>query len=119
MPANNRRSRTGMAPQTIPPRTSGSARFHQAKDLLTEWFGVSPGQAEDLLLNWSCETKTSACELATALVSDIYQGRPTGCSAEVLRHLERRLRDLSNANAVSDPPRDEAQIPRETLPEAT
>jgi len=104
MPANSSRSGSGTSSRTAPSRTSGSARFHQASELLTDWFGVSPEQADDLLLTWSCETRTSACELATALVCDIHQGRPTGCSTEVLRHLEQRLRDLGNGDLVNDPP---------------
>jgi hypothetical protein len=103
MHANDRRSQSGTASRPAPSPTSGSARFHQAKDVLTDWFGVSPEQAENLLLTWSCETRTSACEVATALMSDIVQGRPTGCRADVLRHLEQRLRDLSNGNLVHEP----------------
>ena len=110
MAVNNRRGRPRTLPQTAPSPTSGSARFRQAKDLLTEWFGVSAEQAENLLLTWSCETRTSACELATALVVDVHQGRPSDCSTKVLRHLERRLRDLGNDTITSGPPRDEAQI---------
>ena len=106
MPANNSRSRSGAtSSRTAPSPTSGAARFHQARDLLTDWFGVSREQAENLLLTWSCETRTSACEIATALICEIHQGRPTACSAEVLRHLEQRLRDLGNGALVNNPPR--------------
>jgi hypothetical protein len=104
MHENDRRSRSNTASRPAPSPTSGSARFHQAKNLLADWFGVSPEQAENLLLTWSCETRTSACELATALICDIIEGRPTGCRTDVLRHLERRLRDLSNGNPAPEPP---------------
>jgi len=72
---------------------SGSAAFQRAKGLLAAWFDLTPGEAENLLLTWACENKMSACELATALVSDIHEGRPSGCSTAVLRYLEARLRE--------------------------
>jgi hypothetical protein len=105
MAGNSSRNRSGTSSRTAPSRTSGSARFHQARDLLSDWLGVSPVQAENILLTWACEVRTSACELATALVCDISEGRPTGCNAEVLGHLEQRLRDLGRADLVDDPPR--------------
>ena len=74
---------------------SGSAAFQRAKGLLATWFGLTTGEAENLLLTWSCENKVSACELATALVNDIHQGRPSGCSTTVLRYLETRLREIA------------------------
>jgi hypothetical protein len=73
MSADSRPAPSGASVQQSPPRMSGSAAFQRAKDLLAAWFGLTPGEAENLLLTWSCENKVSACELATALVNDIHQ----------------------------------------------
>jgi hypothetical protein len=78
---------------------SGSAAFQRAKGLLAAWFDLTPDEAENLLLTWACENKMSACALATALVTDIHEGRPSGCSPAVVRYLETRLPE---AAAVSD-----------------
>lgn len=99
MSADNEPARTGASVQRSPSRMSGSAAFQRAKGLLAAWFGLTPGEAENLLLTWSCENKVSACEVATALVSDIDQGRPSGCSSVVLRYLEARLRDIATVAA--------------------
>jgi hypothetical protein len=97
MSADSRPARTGNSLQQSPSRMSGSVAFQRAKALLASWFGLAPGEAENLLLTWSCENKMSACELATALVSDIDAGRPSGCSDAVLRYLEARLREVGAA----------------------
>ena len=91
-------ARTGTSPQPSAARMSGSAAFQRAKGLLAAWFDLTPGEAENLLLTWSCENKVSACEVATALVSDIHEGRPSGCSTAVLRYLEDRLREVATVS---------------------
>lgn len=95
MSADGRPVRTGALPQRSSARMSGSAAFQRAKALLAAWFGLTPGEAENLLLTWSCENKMSACELAIALVGDIHEGRPSGCSTAVVRYLEARLREVA------------------------
>lgn len=93
MCANSRPDQSGPSLQTSPSPMSGSAAFQKAKGLMTAWFDLSPTEAETLLLTWSCENKMSACALATAIVSDIHEGRPSGCSEAVLRYIEAHLRD--------------------------
>ena len=95
MSADGWPARIGASPQHPPVRMSGSAAFQRAKVLLAAWFGLTPGEAENLILTWACENKMSACELATALVSDIHEGRPSGCSTAVVRYLEARLRKVA------------------------
>ena len=99
MLADGRPARTGASRQQSASRMSGSAAFQRAKGLLAAWFDLTPDEAENLLLTWACENKMSACALATALVTDIHEGRPSGCSPAVVRYLETRLPE---AAAVSD-----------------
>lgn len=96
MSVNSWPDRTGTSLQPFPSPMSGSAAFQQAKGLLAEWLELSPSEAENRLLTWACENKMSACALATAVVSDIHAGRPSGCSEAVLRYIEARLREVGN-----------------------
>lgn len=69
----------------------------RARELLTQWFEISAADGEQLLRTWSRQTGTPIYTLAAALISDIFEGRPTGCSARILRHLEHSLRRLPYA----------------------
>ena len=100
MSATSRPERTGAPLQTSSSPMSGSAAFQQAKGLLAVWFDLSPSEAEDLILTWSCENKMSACALARGIVSDIHEGRPSGCSEAVLRYLEARLREVGDGGGT-------------------
>jgi hypothetical protein len=80
---------------------SGSASSHddavilRARDVLMEWFEVSAGDANRLLVTWSRRSGTPLRTLAVALISDIYEGKPSGCTPQVVRRLEQDLREVS------------------------
>jgi hypothetical protein len=97
MSVNSGPDRTRPSLQPFPSPMSGSAAFQQAKALVAEWFELSPPEAENLVLTWACENKVSACALATAIVSDIHAGRPSGCSEALLRYLNAHLQEAANA----------------------
>jgi hypothetical protein len=79
--------------------TSGNSHdgiVGRARDVLVEWFELPGSEAELALRTWSRQSGIPLDTLAIALTSDIYEGKPSGCTPSVLRQLEQSLRDLSS-----------------------
>jgi ANTAR domain len=96
-PARQSRSHaaTQHGPAPLPAaQLEATALIEQAKGVLMSRYDVDAPYAAQLLLVWSAQQKVAPSTVADVLVNDIHHGRESTTDPQLVRWLERCLRNL-------------------------